>query len=109
MPAEIRLGYALASEVKTVLSKYIEIPEVDADEWRERERFATTQHADYVELQDTYLAFEVLIPNAILDNAYLDLPNWYAQVLRRELQPEPFGLEDLEGKLASFFWAAGDC
>lgn len=107
---EIPLGHALASEVKTVLSKYIDIPGIDAEEWGERERFAATQYTDYVKLRDMYLAFVVLIPNAMLENAYLDLPNWYAQMLRRELRPESFDLDDLEGELESFFsCAAGDC
>ncbi|EPS92735.1 hypothetical protein FOMPIDRAFT_64644, partial [Fomitopsis schrenkii] len=61
------------------------------------------QRDGYVELQDLYLAFEVLLPNALLENAYLDLPNWYAQVLRRELRTDPFGFEDLEGELETFF------
>ncbi|KAI0730230.1 hypothetical protein C8Q72DRAFT_776542, partial [Fomitopsis betulina] len=100
---EIPLGHALASEVKTVLSKYIDIPGIDAEEWGERERFAATQYTDYVKLRDMYLAFVVLIPNAMLENAYLDLPNWYAQMLRRELRPESFDLDDLEGELESFF------
>ncbi|EPS96504.1 hypothetical protein FOMPIDRAFT_1105202, partial [Fomitopsis schrenkii] len=66
-------------------------------------RFIAMQRDGYVELQDLYLAFEVLLPNALLENAYLDLPNWYAQVLRRELRTDPFGFEDLEGELETFF------
>ena len=100
---EIPLGDALASEVQYILSVHVEVPNCDAKDWLQSERFRATQRVGYVEVQDLYLAFEVLIPNALLENAYLDLPNWYAQVLRRELRPAPFHFDDLEGELELFF------
>ncbi|TFY69679.1 hypothetical protein EVJ58_g270 [Rhodofomes roseus] len=97
------LGPALASEVREALSRLIDTPGPDDLDWPGGTRFATVQRHGYVELHDLYLAFELYIPNELLENAYLDLRNWYAQVLRRELRPAAFDLDDLEGELPMLF------
>ncbi|TFY56794.1 hypothetical protein EVJ58_g7424 [Rhodofomes roseus] len=67
---EIPFGHAFAVEVQDVLSKHVTTPGKDADVWPGQTQFAAKQLGDHVKL-----AFVLLIPNEILDNAHLDLPN----------------------------------
>ncbi|KAH9925957.1 uncharacterized protein B0H18DRAFT_876731, partial [Fomitopsis serialis] len=97
------LGHALASETKIALARAIPTPAVDDEEWPKRARFEVVQRYGYVVIHDLYLAFELLVPNNVLENPHLDLSNWYAQVLRRELRLPSFDLDELEGELTALF------
>ena len=61
-----------------------------------------------VKLIDWYLSLKVFIANGILENPHLDLPNWYVQLVWRQLLGVEFHtMGDLEGELPRLFDANG--
>ncbi|KAI0328361.1 hypothetical protein GY45DRAFT_1347202 [Cubamyces sp. BRFM 1775] len=95
------MGNSLAIGATRCLEREVPWPDRESDPIGVR--FIAQQYEGYVRLSDLYLNLHSDIPNSVLENVYLDLPNYYACLAHRRLNPRRFDLDDLEGELSRLF------
>ncbi|KAI0362887.1 hypothetical protein BV20DRAFT_905660, partial [Pilatotrama ljubarskyi] len=99
--AGTRMGHALAKGVARHLERAIPWP--DHLMQPVGVRFLAQQHEGYVRLTDLYLDLQSDISNHILENVYVDLPNYYARLVQKRMGAAAFGTDDLRGELLGLF------
>ena len=99
-PEGEQMGHALATGARRVLEREVPWPQIDPpDLWR----YNAKQLGRYVRVYDMYISMALDIPLEVLENVYLDLPNYYAVHVRRLFRRSAFSLLDLEGELVDLF------
>ncbi|KAM5539140.1 hypothetical protein V8D89_007185 [Ganoderma adspersum] len=66
------------------------------------QHFMCVQHPGFIEIQDHYLSFSLLVPDHVVEHPLLDLEQWYARQVRDALAP-CFDPEDLTDELSVLF------
>ncbi|KAI0354525.1 hypothetical protein OH77DRAFT_1405030, partial [Trametes cingulata] len=67
-------------------------------------RFSVFQYGDTLLIEDQYLAVSCDLPISLYTLPCFDLVGWYGRVVRRRMNGDAaFGIEELEGELASLF------
>ena len=104
-PDEVDPADALAAGLATALNVVFPFPwEAIPTLWSPgtAARFSCFQHHSFIEIQDHYLSFGILVPNATVEHPLLDLEQWYARQVRDCLAPH-FDLDNLSGELVALF------
>ncbi|OJT15961.1 Transposon Tf2-12 polyprotein [Trametes pubescens] len=95
------MGHALAKGAARTLER--EVPWPDSIMNPIGLHFLAQQREGYVRISDLYLDLHSDISNSVLENTYMDLPNFYACLVQRCLGASRFELQDLRDELRGLF------